>query len=278
VKPLRIAVAQSAITRDVRENGTGIREAMRCAAAEGARLVLFPEGALSGYAKAQIDRWDDVDWDLIRSELLQICQLARDLGIWAVVGSCHRLTPPHRPHNSLYVISDQGVIATRYDKTYCSHSELSDWYSPGSGPVVFEIAGFRFGCLLCIEIQFPELFAAYEHMGVDCLLLSSYGEDPFFDVLARAHAATNNFWVAFSVPAACSRAVSSRVIGPEGTVLASARPDGTTDVVTIDLNPSDPRFEIALTKARPWRRKARLGDIYRAKRVDDPRSADKSGV
>jgi hypothetical protein len=31
-----------------------------------------------------------------------------------VLGSAHPLTPPHRPHNSLYVISDQGHVVNRY--------------------------------------------------------------------------------------------------------------------------------------------------------------------
>lgn len=54
VARLMVAVAQSSITADPRANGSGIRSAMRRAAAHGARLIQFPEGALSGYAKEQI--------------------------------------------------------------------------------------------------------------------------------------------------------------------------------------------------------------------------------
>lgn len=30
--------------------------------------------------------------------------------------SLHPLTPPNRPHNSLYVVNDKGRLVTRYDK------------------------------------------------------------------------------------------------------------------------------------------------------------------
>jgi len=43
------------------------------------------------------------------------------------------------------------------------------------------------------------------------------------------------------------------------------------------LNRDDPAYDIPLQKARPWRLKARQGDIYRERMADDPRSEDRSG-
>lgn len=113
---LRIATTQPAASADVRHNGGKARELMRQAAAAHARLVHFPEGFLSGYAKEQIADWDDVDWAAVRDELGLVAAVAAELGIWVVLGSAHPLTPPHRPHNSLYVISGQGRVVARYDK------------------------------------------------------------------------------------------------------------------------------------------------------------------
>src|SRR4051812_13708444 len=110
--PIKIATAQSQISADVRENGREIQRLMRQARSEGAALVHFPESAISGCTKAQIKSWDNVDWDALVGELEQVAGLARDLGLWVVVGSSHRLTPPHRPHNSLYIISARGEVAT----------------------------------------------------------------------------------------------------------------------------------------------------------------------
>ena len=122
----------------------------------GARLVQFPEGALSGQTKAQIKDRARVDWDALREELEKTAACAAELRIWTVLGS-----------------------------------EITNWNSPGFRPVVFEVDGYTFGTALCIEVKFPDLFAEYEHLGVDCVLLSSYSEDLMFGTLAQAQAATN---------------------------------------------------------------------------------------
>ena len=91
---------------------------MHRSAAGAARLVQFPEGTLSGYLKEQLGSWDDVDFEAVREEAQQVVALASELGIWVVLGSAHQLTEPHRPHNSLYVISDRGLVVDRYDKRF----------------------------------------------------------------------------------------------------------------------------------------------------------------
>ena len=116
---------------------------MREAATAGARLVQFPEGMLSGYAVEQVQDWAEVDWPGVRQELEAVAALARELSLWVVLGSAHPLTSPHRPHNSLYVISDEGLLVDRYDKRLCSHTEITrpspptcsapDWSGPTGG-------------------------------------------------------------------------------------------------------------------------------------------------
>jgi hypothetical protein len=49
-----VGTAQSRVLADVRQNGCHLRELMEQAAAAGARVVHFPEVALSGCVKAQI--------------------------------------------------------------------------------------------------------------------------------------------------------------------------------------------------------------------------------
>src|SRR5260370_1354259 len=115
-RPIKIATAQSRISPDVRENRREIQRLLRQAQSAGAAIVHFPEGAISGCSKAKIKGWDRFDWDTLEGELHSAADLARELGLWVVMGCSHRLTPPHRPHNSLYVISDRGELATRYDK------------------------------------------------------------------------------------------------------------------------------------------------------------------
>lgn len=67
--PLPLAIAQMPITGDAQRNGIVVQSLMRDAAAQGARLIQFPEGALSGYAKNPIQSWGEVSWEQVHSEL-----------------------------------------------------------------------------------------------------------------------------------------------------------------------------------------------------------------
>jgi predicted amidohydrolase len=272
--PIRIVTTQPVASSDVRANGSKARELMRHAAADGTRLIHFPEGFLSGYAKELISDWDDVDWAAARAELQAMAQLANELRMWVVLGSAHPLTPPNRPHNSLYVISDQGEVVNRYDKRFCSNTEITRFYSPGFEPVVFDVDGYRFGCAICIEINFPSIFVEYDNLGVDCLLLSAWPVDSIFFIKARAHAAIHNYWLSLSVPAQSAELMPSAIIGPDGSQAATISAPKELAIATLDRDA--PEFHIAVNLARPWRAEANQGDIYRSRRVDDPRSEDRT--
>ena len=226
---LRLAVAQTTVPDDpadagaLRESGAQIRSLMRDAHGSGATLVQFPEGAVvypgkrvvssAGPAMLAEADWTRADWDVMRTEAEAIASLAGQLGLWTVFGSLHPLTPPRRPHNSLYVVAPDGAVVTRYDKRFLSNTEVSWMYTPGTEPVVFEAGGLRFGCALCIEVHFPELFADYEQLDADCVLVSVMVDDPVRPVIAQAYAALHSYWVGYSPrpsTAGPPRPVSSR--------------------------------------------------------------------
>src|SRR5579863_9740614 len=226
-----LAVAQTIVPDDprdpesLRETGHEIRRLMREAHRRGATLIQFSEGATCSPNKRLMSStgpknigpadWDHFEWGVLRDELDRIRKLAGELGLWTVIGAIHLLTHPNRPHNSLYVISDQGALITRYDERMLSQTKLSFMYTPGAEPITFEAGGLLFGCALGMECHFPEVFLDYERLNVDCVLFSSTGgvmSDPAFSTEIRGHAATNSYWVTFSVPAPHS------LISPAGIV------------------------------------------------------------
>jgi len=292
--PVRLAVAQTTVPEDptdpgaLRESGAQVRQLMRDAAARGARLAQFPEGAITYPGKyvmssagpgtlAEAD-WSRIDWDVMREEAQRVATLAALLGIWTVFGSLHPLTPPGRPHNSLYIIAPDGRLLTRYDKRYLSNTEISWMYTPGTEPVTFQADGLTFGCAICIEVNFPEVFAAYEQMNVDCMLVSVMAEDAIYPVIAQAYAAVHCYWLGYSCAAQHSRTVQAGIIAPGGRWLARCPVNGQPAFAIADLDPAstDEDITISLHHARPWRRVARAG-IYDAWTVrGDPRSDDRA--
>lgn len=289
-RTLRLAVAQSTVPEDptdrgaLRAAGQEIRALMAEAAGAGAQLVQFPEGAITYPSKHVMAAgpdgklvpadWSRAAWDVLREEAEAIAWLAGELRLWTVFGSLHPLTPPNRPHNSLFVVSDHGQLVARYDKRFLSHTEVSYLYSPGRQPLVVEVDGIRFGFALCIEANFPEVFAEYERLDVDCVLLSVMVDDAPRARVAQAYGTLYNYWLGYSVPSQFSATVPSGVVAPGGRWLARCPAHGhpALAIADIDLDSQDEDIDVAVRCARPWRRTARAGLYEERTPVGDPRS------
>lgn len=297
-KHIPVAVAQTTLVDDPRDvaglraAGAQVRKLMREAAGAGARVVLFPEGAMCAPSKWIMSSvpdevgpadWSRFEWDALHEELTAVAQLAGELRLWTVVGAVHRLTPPNRPHNSLYVISDRGEVVSRYDERLLSKTKVSFLYAPGSTTVTFDVDGVRFGCLLGMEVHYPELFAAYEEQGVDCVLFATTGgpgpteQDKAFATEAQGLAAVNGMWVAFAAPASRGTVTPSGLLGPDGTWSARCAASPAAAVVVGQIDDGAAEVEIAVRYARPWRRAARSGLYEEHRVVADPRSEARSG-
>ncbi|MCZ7485715.1 carbon-nitrogen hydrolase family protein [Rhizobium rhizogenes] len=282
----RMAVAQTSLFDDPRDvsalktSGQEIRHLMCEAHKVGARLIHFPEGAtcwpskriMSGTGPAEIgpSDWTRFKWKTLREELQATRKLAHKLKLWTVLGAVHQLTSPHRPYNSLYIVSDRGKLVTRYDERLLSNTKISFMYSPGSVPVTFEVDGVRFGCALGMEAHYPEIFMEYEKLNVDCMLFSTAGDGPSnasaFATEILGHASSNSYWASYSTLAPQSPSAPSGVAAPDGQWVAQCPMNGLPAIALADviIDRENP--------ARPWRRKARA-DLYTPHQVNnDPRS------
>jgi len=276
---LALATCQFPVAADISKNADWIRRQMKTSASQGADLVHFSECALSGYAGIQYKSLDGFDWNLLRAETKTITDLAKKLKLWVVLGSAHPLSGDHRPHNSLYVINDQGKIVDRYDKRFCTSGDLRH-YSPGDHFVVFDINGVRCGLLICYDIRFPELYREYQKREVRLMLHSFHNANMepgmvhpiIMPTTGQARAATNHMFVSMnnsSVPISWP----SLLVSPDGLVvqrLALNRPG--VMVHQIDVVGS---FYDASQK---YRADAMSGKLNSGETVEDPRSKDRTGL
>ena len=283
---IRLSVAQLTVQPDpgdtaaLRDSGGQIRSLMRDAQTAGARLLHLPEGALTCPGKRIMSAtgpenvgpadWDRADWTTLAEELQAITVLAGELRLWTVLGSLHPLTAPRRPHLSLYVISDNGAISTRYDERMLSNTKVSHMYTPGAAPVTFTVDGVRFGCALGMEATFPEVFLEYERLDVDCVLFSTHGPGTTinngpFALQSQALAAANSYWVSYAGTAQDAPNAPSGIITPSGDWLTRCPPDPVPAITTADLDLT------AENHARRWRRVARSGLYAQYQATDDPR-------
>ncbi|HEX3955443.1 MAG TPA: carbon-nitrogen hydrolase family protein [Trebonia sp.] len=94
---LTVATCQFPVSADIGQNAAWMARQMREAARQGARVVHFPEGALSGYAGTDVETFTGYDWDALGRATGGIAQLAGELGIWVVAGSAHRFSDTSAP-------------------------------------------------------------------------------------------------------------------------------------------------------------------------------------
>jgi predicted amidohydrolase len=263
-----VAVAQMPLKPDpgdvsqLRHSGGIIRALMREARAAGAHLVHFPEGALTSPHKRIMSStgsevigpadWERANWGALEGELDQIASLAGQLRIWVVAGGIHLMGGGERPRNCAYVISGRGQIAGRYDERMLSATKAALMYAPGRDPLVFIVRGLRFGCALGMETHYPELFCAYEELGVECVLFSTAGNPQapgVFAIEAAGHAAANSIWISYAGPAQAGHPPAG-VARPDGT-WASRCDTSTSALAVTELEAG------AGAHARAWRRTAR---------------------
>ncbi|MEJ5260661.1 MAG: carbon-nitrogen hydrolase family protein [Anaerohalosphaeraceae bacterium] len=255
----RTATCQFPVCSDIAANAEHIRSLMKQAAREGADVVHFSECALSGYASVDFETFEGFDWDLLQKETLTIAALASELRIWVVLGSSHRLTAPHKPHNSLYLISPEGKIADRYDKRFCTEWDLKH-YTPGNHFVYFNIHGIKCSLLICFDLRFPELYRALYKEGVKVIFQSFYnarqqGPSIHSEIMRQtmqANAADNGFWVSMSNSCGWYCPYPSCFIQPDGRILAQCPEHQEGMIVnTVDLSqtfydPSGPFRDLAI--------------------------------
>jgi predicted amidohydrolase len=183
---IRVASCQFPVSADIKANYGFIESQIIEAKLKKADIVHFPECALSGYPGSDMETLDNFNWDLLHQMTDSVISTAKK-------------------HNCLYVISPEGKVTDRYDKRFCTSTDLQ-YSSPGDHFVSFNINGVDCGLLICYDIRFPELYREYRKLGCDVIFQSFYNaraekgsiHPVIMPISAQAHAATNYFYMSLT--------------------------------------------------------------------------------
>lgn len=273
---LLVATCQFPVAGELSENADWVRRQMQAAAEKKADVVHFSEVALSGYAGIDRPDMSDYDWEEHASEIQSIMRAAKKLNLWVILGSAHRLTGDNRPHNSLYVINNQGEVVDRYDKRFCTTGDLKH-YSPGDHFVTFEIQGVRCGLLICYDIRFPELYREYSKLGVQVVFHSFHNarqkpgsiHPKIMPPTAQARAATNGMFLSVNNSSA-ARSWPSIFITPDGLIQQRLE----TDQPGVMVNRIDTQKKY-YDASRAFRQQSIAGTLHSGELIQDKRSANR---
>ena len=301
---LTVATCQFPISSDVRKNLKYVARQIRIAKDRGADVAHFPEACLSGYAGTDFASFQGFDWPLLEECVRRVLGLARESRMWVVLGSAHRLTTPHKPHNSLYVIDDRGRIVDRYDKMFCAgdrSEETGDLahYTAGSHFSVFAIKGVRCGALICHDYCYPELHREYKRRGVRLVFHSYHAgnipperfaamRDDVGERFQRlnpgstipgitmpatmvAEAANNHVWISCPNSSARESCWPSFFVRPDGIVTGRLRRH-TAGVLVSEVDTNEQIYDSTVD----WRDRAMDGVLHSGTLVRDERSNERT--
>jgi predicted amidohydrolase len=155
---------------DVPGNLERMRARLREAAERGARLIVFPECALSGYC------FRGKDEALPHSEPLPgpaSDALAADcarLGVFVVAGLLERQAGGEL-FNSCMLVGPQGLLGG-YRKVHLPYLGVDRFTTPGDRPfAVHDLGGLRVGLNICYDGSFPESARVLALLGADLVVL-----------------------------------------------------------------------------------------------------------
>jgi len=276
---IRIASCQFPVSSNIKENYLWIRNQIIEAKLKKADIVHFPECALSGYPGSDMNSLDNFDWDELFRVTDSLMTLAKELKIWVILGSMHRLSGTNKPHNSLYLINSEGNIADRYDKRFCTGGDLK-YFSPGDHFVIFNLNGVNCGLLICYDIRFPELYREYRKSDVDVIFQSFYNarQKPgsihpiIMHITAQAMAGTNYFYMSLTNSSA-AESWPCYFITPDGLV-QNKLTENVPGILISDIDISRNYYDAS----KPYRLDAINGKLNSGQCVEDPKSFNRRSL
>ncbi len=223
-----------------------VRARLHEAAASGARLVIFPECALTGYcfaSKAEA---------LPHAELIpgpSTDALAADcarLGVWVVVGLLERAAGDLL-YNACVLVGPAGVAAT-YRKVHLPCLGVDHFTTPGDRPfAVHDLGGLRVGMNICYDGSFPEAARVLMLRGADLIVLPTNwptGALGTVKYLIQARALENRVYYAAVNRVGTERDFRflgmSRIVNVNGDLLAVSDDDRPA-ILYADIDPGQAR-------------------------------------
>lgn len=230
-------------------NAEQIRDRMSDAASAGARLVVFPEAALTGYVFDSRDQALDGAVEAESSAVGTVRDAGRELDVWTVFGAIERVRggvgpDRNRLYNTAFLSSPSGELH-RYRKVHTLCLGVDRFTTPGDeGFRVWELPFGRIGLNICYDGSFPESARALKLLGAQLIVLPTNWPDLYLKTeQIRLRALENHVNYMAVNRVGTERGVvfpgGSVAAGPRGELLAEGGSEPVSIVVEMDLPAAD---------------------------------------
>jgi predicted amidohydrolase len=243
---VRVAAVQiEPVLRNVAANRQSILSNLEEAAQAGARLIVFPECALTGYGFGNKEEALEYALPLPGPGVNDIAQACQRLGVFIVFGLLER--DGSRLFNACALYGPDGFVAS-YRKVHLPYLGVDRFADPGDRPfAVHDAGGLKIGMHICYDGSFPETGRVLTLLGADILVLPTNW--PAHSECAAEHMiacrAMENVVYAMAVNRVGEeegfRFIGrSSIAAPNGQILAIAGPDR-EEMLFADIDPERAR-------------------------------------
>jgi predicted amidohydrolase len=227
-------------------------DAIQAAAVQGARVIVLPELAQSGYVFSDSAEARSVAQTINGAAITAWAGLALELGVAIVAGFCE-LAQSGDLHNSAALIDPSGVRSV-YRKAHLWDGE-KEIFTPGSAaPPTVDTAFGRIGMVICYDLEFPEWTRMVALQGAELLCVPTNwprggpaptGERPGEVVRVQACASTNRMLVAACCRVGHERGVDwvggSCIADADGYLVAGPLDGESVATIVAEINPAGAR-------------------------------------
>ena len=249
---MKVSLIQYAADIDISANLALAERLIEAAiAADRPELVVLPE-AFTQIGASPAERFAAADAVPDGPACRMLTGLAARHGVAIHGGSLFEQGEDGRCWNTTIVVDSAGALLATYRKIHLFDVTApdgrvyreSDGIAPGEDLALYDLAGLRFGCAICYDVRFPELFQRLARQGADAFVLPSVftlqtGKD-HWEPLLRARAIENGAWMIAPGQSGLhptSKRQSwghSMVVDPWGTIVAQASDGEGWVTATID--------------------------------------------
>lgn len=250
---IKAACVQITSGPDIADNLKMVEDFIREAASAGAQFVTTPENTCQMRFPTEV-KLDSAPAQDDHPGVPFFSTLARELGIWLLIGSMSVKLPNGKLANRSFLFSDKGDIAATYDKIHLFDVQLptgethkeSDIIEAGSDAVIADVLSAKLGMSICYDVRFSYLYRDLAKAGAQIITVPAAFTVPtgkaHWQTLLRARAIeTGSFVLA---PAQTGEHENGRqtwghsvMIGPWGEILAEI--DEKPGIIAADLNLDD---------------------------------------
>jgi predicted amidohydrolase len=249
---VKFACVQMTAGPEVGPNLDAAAALIREAAADGAKFIFTPENTSIIEPNRELALAKSFTQDE-HPGLPHFSKLAKELGVWLLIGSMPIRVEPERLANRSFLIDNQGRIITHYDKIHLFDVDLpngevyreSERIRPGSQAVLAPTPWGGLGMTVCYDLRFPQLYRDLAHAGAAVISIPAAFTVPtgeaHWHVLLRARAIETGAFV--FAPAQCGTHAGGRrtyghslIVAPWGEILAEAGDQPGTIATVVDFS------------------------------------------